>query len=251
MQQISKSIQKLISSLAYKKYREETGLFIAEGGKLVEELLPYFECELLIASPVWIERREIVAQKVLVVEEKEIERCSLQEYRRDVMALFRIKHWEFAPQELREGLFLGLDSIQDPGNLGTILRVANWFGIKRIIASIETVDVFNPKVVQSSMGAIGKVEISYTNLPSFLAEITALPVYGTSLQGENIYTSSLSASGIILMGNEGKGLSKEVSRYVNKMLYIPPYPRESERIESLNVAVSTSIILSEFRRREG
>jgi TrmH family RNA methyltransferase len=133
--------------------------------------------------------------------------------------------------------------------MGTIVRLADWFGIKNIICSPDTVDIFNPKTVQATMGAIARVKVFYTNLPELLNDLTDLPAYGTFLEGKNIYEEALSANGLIIMGNEGKGISRQVAAYISRKLYIPNYPTGTETSESLNVAVATAITCSEFRRR--
>jgi TrmH family RNA methyltransferase len=147
-------------------------------------------------------------------------------------------------------LCLALDNVQDPGNLGTIIRIADWFGIKNIFCSIGTADAYNPKTVQATMGAIGRVRVHYLDLPRYIASLNGkAPIYGTFLDGENIYKKELRNKGIIIMGNEGNGISNECSALVNERLFIPNYPAGCETSESLNVSVATAIICSEFRRR--
>lgn len=147
-----------------------------------------------------------------------------------------------------KGLVLALDRVQDPGNIGTILRCCDWMGVDTVIASADTVDCFNPKAVQASMGALAHVKVYYTDLAEYLGSIDA-PVYGTFLDGENIYREALSECGVIIMGNEGKGISHEIEKFVNRRLYIPPYPTDSVHVESLNVGMATAITLSQFRSR--
>ena len=142
-----------------------------------------------------------------------------------------------------------LEGLQDPGNLGTIIRLADWFGIEHIFCSTGTADVYNPKTVQATMGALARVKVHYCSLPQLIESLTDIPVYGTFLNGNIIYAESLSAHGLIVMGNEGKGVSPEVERLINKKLYIPNYPQERETSESLNVAIATAVVCSEFRRR--
>ena len=149
----------------------------------------------------------------------------------------------------RGGLFLGLDTIRDPGNLGTIIRVADWFGIEHIFCSQGTVDVYNSKVIQATMGALARVKVHYCNLPDLISSLKDVPVYGTFLDGENIYNKPLSENGLIIMGNEGNGVSKEVSQLINNKLYIPNYPTGRTTSESLNVAIATAVVCAEFRRR--
>ena len=147
-------------------------------------------------------------------------------------------------------LCLALDGIQDPGNLGTIVRVADWFGVKHIFCSDNTCDVWNPKTVQATMGGISRVRVHYFNLPQLLASLPAeVPVYGTSLQGDDLWTAPLTAQGIVVMGNEGNGMTEEVKAFCQRQLLIPPYPTNRQTIESLNVGMATGIVLAEFRRR--
>mgnify|MGYP002530234936 CR=1 FL=1 len=151
--------------------------------------------------------------------------------------------------EQPDPLFLMLENLQDPGNLGTIIRIADWFGIEHIFCSPDTADLYNPKTVQATMGALARVKVHYCSLPQLIESLTDIPVYGTFLNGNIIYTESLSAHGLIVMGNEGKGVSLEVEKLINNKLYIPNYPQERETSESLNVAIATAVVCSEFRRR--
>ncbi len=157
------------------------------------------------------------------------------------------------PEELpslADKLTLVLDGVQDPGNLGTIIRIADWFGIEDIICSKDTVDVYNPKVVQATMGSIARVRVSYMDLKQLFEVLPpTLPVYGTLLEGNNMYSEQLSHNGIIIMGNEGKGISPQIRQFISKGLRIPNYPEGRDTADSLNVAVATAIICAEFRRR--
>ena len=139
---------------------------------------------------------------------------------------------------------------QDPGNLGTIVRLADWFGIRHIVCSPDTADLYNPKVVQATMGALARVKVYYTSLPDFLSQVDSSVVYGTFLDGEDIYHTSLTKSGVIVMGNEGNGISAKLEPYIGKRLYIPNYPVGQPTSESLNVAVAAAITCAEFRRRQ-
>ena len=254
---ISKNKIKLIRSLEQKKFRKECQLFVAEGHKLVDDLLPAFDCAFLAARKEWLDtRREVVetlARKggeIQEVSAEELQKASLQKNPQDVLALFRQRPAGGAPEHLlKEQLCLGLDGVQDPGNLGTIIRIADWFGIEHIFCSPDTADLYNPKTVQATMGALARVKVRYCSLPQLIESLTDIPVYGTFLNGNIIYTESLSAHGLIVMGNEGKGVSPEVERLINKKLYIPNYPQERETSESLNVAIATAVVCSEFRRR--
>jgi TrmH family RNA methyltransferase len=161
-----------------------------------------------------------------------------------------LPQWQI-PSPASDGLILALDTIQDPGNLGTIVRVADWFGIEDIVCTNETADIFAPKAVQATMGAIARVRVHYTDLTHWLSQARSQgkPVYGTFLDGENIYGKALSDNGIIVMGNEGNGISASIAEEVTERLFIPPYPSDRETSESLNVAMATGIICAEFRRR--
>jgi len=247
---LSKNKIKYIRSLEMKKFRTESGWFLAEGNKLVRDILPFFECELLVAKPSWMAQQgDIRAGELIVAESDDIEKASLLKTPQDVIAVFKQPQYLLDKEELKQSLNLVLDGIQDPGNLGTIVRLADWFGIKNVICSPDTADVFNPKTVQATMGAIARVKVFYTPLPELLNELLDFPVYGAFLEGKNIYEETLSAAGLIVMGNEGKGISPSLTQYISHKLYIPNYPVGTETTESLNVAVATAIICSEFRRR--
>ena len=167
-----------------------------------------------------------------------------------VLAVFKQQNHEIDPTIPEHELCLALDNVQDPGNMGTIIRIADWFGIEHIYCSNGSVDIYNPKTVQATMGAIGRVKIHYTSLPELIKSLeNKAPIYGTFLDGEDIYSSTLSNKGIIVMGNEGNGISEECSNLIKERLLIPNYPKERSTSESLNVSVATAIICSEFRRR--
>lgn len=164
---------------------------------------------------------------------------------------FEQPHYDFDADVASRSLCLALDDVQDPGNLGTIVRIADWFGIEHIFCSNGTADIYNPKTVQATMGAIARVKLHYCNLPEFIGNASEknIPVFGTFLDGENIYTQHLPKNGIIVMGNEGNGISEQIARKVSHRLLIPNYPQGCETSESLNVAVATAIVCAEFRRR--
>jgi len=247
---LSKNKIKFIRSLEHKKFRNESDCFLAEGNKLVSDILPYFECECLITKSSWLATQGNISAKEIIIGENDIERASLLKTPQDVLAVFRRPQYYLENEALKNELSLVLDGIQDPGNLGTIIRLADWFGIKNLICSPDTADVFNPKTIQASMGAIARVRVFYKSLPEWLDEMDNIPVYGAFLEGENIYTENLTSSGLIIMGNEGNGISASVEKRITKKLYIPSYPPEVESSESLNVAVATAIVCSEFRRRQ-
>ena len=253
---LSKNKQKLIRSLERKKTRDAEGLFLAEGPKLVTELLAHFRCRLLVGEPAVLSKvpseANAVAERVEVTAE-ELARVSLQRAPQGLLAVFE-KPQPVAAQSLLpvagRSLCLALDGVQDPGNVGTIVRIADWWGIEHVICSHDTADVFAPKTVQSTMGALGRVGVHYTDLPAWLDELPAgTPVYGTLLDGDNLYDSELTPHGIIVMGNEGNGLSSAVRERVSHRLLIPSFPPDRPTSESLNVAVATAVTCAEFRRR--
>ena len=253
---LSKNKQKLIRSLDRKKNRDAEGLFLAEGPKLVTELLAHFRCRLLVGEPAVLSKvpfeENAVAERVEVTAE-ELARVSLQRAPQGVLAVFE-KLQPVAAQSLLpvagRSLCLALDGVQDPGNVGTIVRIADWWGIEHVICSHDTADVFAPKTVQSTMGALGRVGVHYTDLPAWLDALPAgTPVYGTLLDGDNLYDSELTPHGIIVMGNEGNGLSSAVRERVSHRLLIPSFPPDRPTSESLNVAVATAVTCAEFRRR--
>ena len=247
---LSKNKIKYIRSLELKKNRKEEHAFVAEGHKLVGDLLGHFPCKLLVATHAWLERNPgMKADEIIEVTQEELTRASLQKAPQEVLAVFGQPTYEMDASAPSRNLCLALDDVQDPGNLGTIIRLADWFGIEHIFCSQGTVDVYNPKTIQATMGALARVKLHYCHLPSFIASLKDIPVYGTFLDGENMYGKNLSEHGLIVMGNEGNGISDEVGRLVNERLYIPNYPPQRETSESLNVAIATSVICAEFRRR--
>ena len=247
---ISKATIKKIHALDMRKFRRNERLFVAEGPKLVDELCATMKPVYIAALPEWIsENAKIISgTEYDIVTPDELQRASLQKNPQQVIALFPIPEHRFCTEQLKNELVLMLDGVQDPGNLGTIARIADWFGIKNIICSAETADIYNPKAVQATMGALARVKFHYTDLLQLLSQYDG-PVYGTFLDGENIYGQELSENGIIVMGNEGKGISQGVGEMINRRLYIPNYPIGTQTTESLNVAIATSIVCAEFRRR--
>ena len=251
---ISKNQLKYIRQLEQKKYRRREGCFVAEGTKVVGDLLQRYRPEAVFATADWQAPAGITPQ---LVTDDELRRISFLQHPQQVLALFPLPTLNYtlgSAASLREelstiNLSLALDGVQDPGNLGTIIRIADWFGISTIICSEDTVDAWNPKVVQATMGSIARVNIIYINLPEFLDSLPAdFPVYGTFLDGDNIYTQPLTPHGLIVMGNEGNGISPEIRQKVNRRLLIPSY-RNDDTAESLNVAIATAITCAEFRRR--
>ena len=231
---------KFIKSLGQKKGREESGLFVVEGEKLVAEALAsHFTVERVY-------RREEIGEAAMA-------RISAFSTPSPALALVRRPADLLQGEIPAKGLVLALDGIRDPGNLGTILRIADWFGLDAVFASPDTVDVFNPKVVQATMGAIFRVRFHYTPVPEFCKQVLSRggKVYGTFLDGENLYRRDLPQDGlsVIVIGNEANGISPQTAACVSDRLYIPPYPQGQPGSESLNAAVATAVTVAEFRRR--
>lgn len=250
---LSKNKIKHIHSLELKKNRNNEQVFVAEGNKLVSDMLPHYACPLLIAKPCWMATQgDIKADELIVADDEDIRKASFLKNPQDVLAVFKIPSWKIEEINPQDDLILMLDGIQDPGNLGTIVRLADWFGIEHVVCSQDTVDVFNPKVVQSTMGALAHVKVHYTDIATYLEQQKErnTPIYGTFLEGEDIYEKDLSGNGIIIMGNEGNGIRNELKEMINEKLYIPNYPQGRDTAESLNVAVATAVICAEFRRRK-
>lgn len=250
--EISKAKIKLFASLSAKKHRKQYGLFVAEGTKCVLDTIDYFQLEALIALPEWYEQNPLSGLPADVRYEathKQMQQLSSLSTAPEVVAVYHIPNWNIDEVAFENDLTIVLDGVQDPGNLGTIMRIADWFGIGQIVASPDTVDVFNPKSIQATMGAVSRVKIFYTEIPAFLAQYPMLPVYVTSLDGEDIYMAELSDKGFIVMGNEGKGVTTDVMNCANRSLFIPSYPADRATSESLNVGVATAITVAEFRRR--
>lgn len=247
---LSKNKIKYIHSLELKKNRKEESVFVAEGHKLVGDLLGHFPCKLLIATTSWIKfNPSTISDETIEVTEDELRKASLLKTPQDVLAVFTQPDYPLDMSVVRNSLCLALDDIQDPGNLGTIIRLADWFGIEHIFCSLNTVDVYNPKAVQATMGAIARVKLHYCSLIELISNLKDVPVYGTFLNGENIYNQELAKNGLIVMGNEGNGVGKDVEQLINRRLYIPNYPFQRATSESLNVATATAVICAEFRRQ--
>ena len=324
---LSKNKIKLISSLRLKKYRDELSLFVAEGPKLVSDLLKCFSPKIIVSTQAWLDENSPSAEEIIVVSSADdLKSVTQLSSPSPVLAVFYKKDCSFisnpfhlsskkspnsipaesVPQEFNspsslspnnrggfasnpitnitnplspvsrhqkevlnslnqseyftnplspdffkeKRLILAIDSVQDPGNLGTIIRIADWFGINDIVCSETTVDVYNFKTIQATMGALCNVNIHYINLKDFCAIAASYnwPLYGTFLDGEVIYNAKLTDFGVIIMGNEGNGISSDIADLVSNRLYIPDYPLGKSYSESLNVAVATSIVCNEFRR---
>ncbi|MBN2236940.1 MAG: RNA methyltransferase [Bacteroidales bacterium] len=240
---------KLINALKTTRGRKKAGLFLVEGIKMVEELLHYpeYNIQFIAATASWIANNKTkLTSSVKEISERELQKLSNFSSANEVIAVVDLPfETEFSPKE--NTLYLVLDGLQDPGNLGTILRTADWFGIHEVICSPDTVDCFNPKVVQATMGSVFRVKCNYTQLYPILSN-AKIPVYGTLLKGENIYQQSLQNAAYIVIGNESKGISEPIKHCISNPLYIPSL--SDSDIESLNASVATAIVCSEFRRTE-
>jgi len=255
---MSRNQAKLILSLQKRKTREEAGMFVIEGDKLVREYMAAGNrVSLLAAKPEWIagesEAVLAMASEVVTVGYDELRKISSLKTPHNVLAVAPVSKPVFLDAWLPGRLTLALEYVQDPGNLGTIIRVAAWFGIGNIICSPECVDVYNPKVLQATMGAFMHVNVCYTPLEPLLerARTAGIPVYGTVLGGDSIYNQKLSSQGIILLGNESKGLTDRMLAFVTDFVTIPGPDKPLAGIESLNVSMAAAIICSEFARRKG
>lgn len=238
---VSKNQIKLINSLQQKKYRKLHNLFIAEGKKVIQELLDaQFSLAYLFVTKADLFDTNPAAT---LISESELKKITALTTANDCLAVFEIKETNF---KQTSGLELALDNIKDPGNMGTIIRLCDWFGISKIICTEETVDMYNPKVVQATMGSLARVQVEYTNLAAYL-KATDKEIFGTFMDGENIYKKELPTSGILVMGNEANGISSEIEKLVTQKIAIPRFGN-LQQTESLNVATATAIFLSEFKR---
>ena len=241
---ISKSQQKLIQSLKLKKNRVKTSLFVAEGEKVVTELInSKINLHSLYCLPTFIEKVNVGNELITEINERELTKISNLKNANQAIALFHIP--TFDNKSSNNNLILALDDIRDPGNLGTIIRLADWYGITTILCSNNTVDAFNPKVIMATMGSISRVEIVYCDLIEELSKINK-PIYGAFLEGENIYKASKINDAILVIGNESNGISPDIEKLITNKITIPQFG-ELHETESLNAAVATGILLSEFK----
>jgi RNA methyltransferase, TrmH family len=255
---ISKNKIKFIISLQKKKVREEEGLFVIEGDKLVKEfLLAGIKVKILVAKHEFI--KSLPSGAVNLAEEteelsyEELKQISTLKTPHNALAVVPIPENRLEIEEVFKDLSVVLDFVQDPGNLGTIIRAAAWFGIRNIICSDDCVDVYNPKVIQATMGAILHVKVHYINLSEFLIQAAKnnIPVYGTLLEGSSIYSHKLGNKGIIIVGNESRGISEKLIPYITHKIMIPKFSGSKTGIDSLNVGMAASVVFSEFRRKSG
>ncbi len=238
---LSKNDIKLITRLKQKKYRTQDGLFVVEGLKVIREFLKSsFQLQQLYTT----ESFGLAEAEETIISEKDLKKISFLSNPNTALAVFKIDNPETNLNV--EGLVVALDEVNDPGNLGTIIRLCDWFGVKQLVCSTNTVDCFNPKVVQSTMGSLTRVTITYTDLEAYLKQ-TKGPVFGTFMDGDNVYSASLPKEGVLVMGNEANGISKNIEALVTKKIAIPRFG-DLQATESLNVATATAILLSEFHR---
>jgi TrmH family RNA methyltransferase len=242
---ISKATIRLIASLEHKKNREAHRLFVAEGDKLVADLRRHLRPQAVFALA------PAAASGDTPVSEAEMGRISQLKTPSPVLALFPLPQPASPPQPSPRELVLALDNVQDPGNLGALIRLCCWFGVDWLVCSPHTADCYSPKVVQASMGAVAHVRVCYLDLPSFLrdAQSRGLPTYGAFMQGDTLYETPLSVGGVVVMGSEGQGISPQVAQHLDRRLCIPAFAPARGCIESLNVTTAAAIICAEFRRR--
>ena len=252
---ISKNSIKLIKSLDLKKIRVKENLFLVEGDKNVSEVLDSkFKVEKLFVTNNFLldnkSKLKNIAQ-VTEVTREDINRASLLKSPQNSIALCELPPEKNLPEKMDSTLWIYLDEIQDPGNLGTIIRICDWFGVENLFCSLKTADLYNPKVIQASMGSFCRVEVFYTpfNTVAGLAAKSGIPVYGAFLEGENIYTEKLPKRALLVMGNEGNGISPDIEAKIEKKIKIAEFNQNLKSAESLNVSVATAIICSEFKRQ--
>lgn len=240
---VTKNQIKLIKSLQQKKYRKQHQLFLAEGVKVIQELV---NSNLKLQQLFCTEAVDIKVDpsKVVLISDSDLSKITALNSANNCLAIFEIPQAEVKPIN---GLVLVLDDVRDPGNMGTIIRLCDWFGIRHLVCSPQTVDVYNPKVIQATMGSVTRVDVVYLDLPVFLKEKAHLPIFGTFMDGQSIYKQELPAEGLIVMGNEANGISAEIESLVNQRIAIPRFG-DLQQTESLNVAMATAIVLSEFSR---
>lgn len=239
---VSKNQIKLITSLQLKKYRNEHQLFIAEGVKVIQEFVQSnFVLEHLFVTETIFE--DVGISQKTIVKEQDMRRISALTSPSSCLAIFKIPK---ATKIEMKGLVVALDDIRDPGNLGTIIRLCDWFGVKQLLCSTETVDVYNPKVIQATMGSVTRVNVNYVDLNALISE-SSVPVFGTFMDGKNVYNESLPSDAILILGNEANGISPSLEKSIKNRIAIPRFG-DVQQTESLNVATATAIFLSEFRR---
>lgn len=249
---VSKNQIKLYNSLQQKKYRNETGLFLAEGTKIVLELIQSdFDLQHVYCTSDWLEENPLNCHNIEIVSFEEIKKISALTNPQPVLAIAKQKETNhFNTSNLKNKLTLFLDDIRDPGNLGTILRIADWYGIENVVCSANSVDLYNPKVIQATMGSFLRVNCFYSDLKNLIEEVkrNKIPVYASLLEGKNIYQEKLPIEATLVMGNEAKGISKEIIDLCTNYITIPSFSKSETGAESLNVSIATAILVSEFKR---
>ena len=250
MYKVSNNTIKFVASLSQKKYRDKEGCFIAEGNKCVRDTWDYFKCRMLIATQNWYESYgNCTHMDVLqIATRQQMQKMSQFSNPSDVIAVYETPEVSYTPQEVKENINIVLEGVQDPGNLGTIIRLADWYGIKNIFCNKQTVDVYNHKVIQATMGAISRVKVHYCDLEELIESFPEMDVFGTTLDGENIYSTSLPDRGFVIFGNEGNGMSERLKAMTTRNLYIPSRVVDGSTSESLNVGLAAAITISEFCR---
>ncbi len=258
---ISKPDIKLIRSLAFKKYRVKHGLFVAEGEKIISEMLrdgnsnTRYRIRQIFSTGDWEPAYQIQTTtfpEVVQITDKELKKCSLLSTPNKVLAIVEIPVTSLTIHESGQGITLVLDAIRNPGNLGTIIRIAHWFGVKNIVCSDDSVDLYNPKTIQSTMGSFLTVKVHYVNLTEYLGRVREKKngiIYGSYVEGENIYTTETDSSAVIVLGNESTGIDKQLDQFIDKKIHIPSFSDE-DKPDSLNVAAAAAIIVSEFLRNQ-
>ncbi len=249
---VSVATLKWIHTLSQKKHRDEQALFVAEGHKTIGELLPYFPCKMVLTTeeqwqlyPLNLDKQTQLLKAPL----QAVERASAQKTPQGMVAVFEKPKEKTTTENLIPGLYLALDGVQNPGNLGTIIRLADWFGIRQLFCSFDSADVFNPKTVQATMGSLGRVHLSYVDLVELISKNKEhLPVFGTFLEGDSLFSMPLPTNALVVLGSEGNGISPQVAACIPHALKIPSFPVGALTAESLNVATAAAIICAEFRR---
>nr|WP_321358146.1 RNA methyltransferase [uncultured Draconibacterium sp.] len=251
---IGKSTTKLINSLALKKYRSKENSFLIEGYKMVKEALDSdLKIKLLIVTDQFLSRYPVSqndAERIIETDAKELKKVSLLQHPQNSLAVCEIPEKPNFPNSLPEGLSIYLDGIQDPGNMGTIIRICDWYGIQHVFCSPDSVDLYNPKVIQASMGSFSRIKLHECDFERLagLAQESETPVFGAFMNGDNIYQKQLPKQAVLVMGNEGNGIRPDVEKLITDKLSIPNFSEHEIKAESLNVSVATAILCSEFKR---
>ncbi|WP_297101457.1 RNA methyltransferase [uncultured Draconibacterium sp.] len=251
---IGKSTTKLINSLALKKYRSKENSFLVEGDKMVKEALDSdLKIKLLVVTDQFLSRYPVSqndAERIIETDAKELKKVSLLQHPQNSLAVCEIPKKPVFPNSLPEGLSIYLDGIQDPGNMGTIVRICDWYGIQHVLCSPDSVDLYNPKVIQASMGSFSRIKLHECDFDELagLAQKAEAPLFGAFMNGDNIYRKKLPRQAVLVMGNEGNGIRPEVEKFITDKLSIPNFSENEIKAESLNVSVATAILCSEFKR---